>query len=42
VIVAPEEGLGAGQDVPNDHCRSQRVDDVLVVGMQQQTVVDVP
>jgi hypothetical protein len=42
VIVAPEEGLGAGQDVPNDHCRSEWVDDVLVVGMQQQTVVDVP
>jgi hypothetical protein len=40
VIVAPEEGLGAGQDVPNDHCRSEWVDDVLVVGMKGESVND--
>jgi hypothetical protein len=41
VVVAAEEGLRAGEDVPNDHGRAQRVDDVLVVGVQQQPVVDV-
>jgi hypothetical protein len=28
--------------VPNDHGWSQGVDDMLIVGMQQQTVIDVP
>lgn len=39
--MSPEEGLSAGEDVPNDHCRSEGVDYMLVVGMQQQSVVDV-
>ena len=31
MVVSAEEGLRAGEDVPNDHCGSQGVDDVLVV-----------
>lgn len=39
MVVSAEEGLRAREDVPNDHCRSEGVDDVLVVGVQQQPVV---
>lgn len=41
MLVGPEEALGAGEDVPDHHCGAEGVDDVLVVGVQQESVVDV-
>jgi hypothetical protein len=38
--VTAEKGLGAGEDVPDHNRRSQRVHNVLVIGVQQQPIVD--
>lgn len=34
-----EELLGSGDDVSDNDCSAERVDDVLVVGVEDQTVV---
>lgn len=39
--VSAKETLGAGEDVSDDNCRPQRVNDVFVVWVEQETVVDV-
>lgn len=40
--MASQEALGSGEDVPHHDGGSEGVDDVFVVGMQEQAVVDVP
>lgn len=42
MLVASQEALGSGEDVPHHDGGSEGVDDVFVVGMQEQAVVDVP
>jgi hypothetical protein len=32
--MSPEEGLGAREDVPNDHSSAEWVNDMLVIGVQ--------
>jgi hypothetical protein len=42
VIVAPEEVLGAGQDVAHDNRRSEGKDEMFVIGVQDKAALDVP
>lgn len=39
--MASEEGLGSGEDVADDECGAERIDDVLIVGMEEESIVDV-
>jgi hypothetical protein len=42
VLVASQETLGAGEDVAYDYCRSEGVDNVLIVWVEEKTIIDVP
>ena len=41
MFVSAKEALGSGEDVPTDYGGAKRVDDVLVVGVEQESIVDV-
>ena len=41
MLVSAEEGLGAREDVPDDYGGAEGVEDVFVVGVQQQSIIDV-
>ena len=39
--MASQESLCSWKDMPNDHSRSQRINDVLIIRMEKQPVVGV-
>ena len=39
--MSSEESLGPGKDMSDDNCRTQGVNDVLIIGVEQQAIISV-